>query len=356
MTRVSKRSFLKGLFSLPMVSFAPKVVARQSQDLTLAMAKALSRQQDFRVCFGSCHFHEAPQTHWSIIKQRRPDLWLWLGDNIYGDSRDLEVLKNKYQQVLDGPYGEFRKKVAVDGIWDDHDFGEDGANSSYPLKVESQQLHLDFLGVEKSSMRRNRQGIYHSKELLDGDVKYYFLDARYFKDVEKGPGRSLLGEVQWQWLEEEMTKSSAKVNVFVTPIGFLLNRLFVTEDWAEYPDDKERLMEMVAKYDLSGVFFMSGDKHFGSFIKRSWKRGSHDVDYFEFQSSGLTHVAPDYQLKAVRKLYGKRNTVIEKNFGQLDFYREGEHFFMVWSLFSLESHRRLTRVFYLDELGLWQRP
>ena len=354
MNRVSKRSFLKGLCSLPLLSFAGG--AKASESWQSAIGKALGRKQDFRVCFGSCHFHEAPQTHWKKIYRRRPDLWLWLGDNIYGDTRDIKELEAKYQTVLDGPYGEFRKKVPVDGIWDDHDFGEDGANSSYPLKKESQDLHLNFLGVPEVSTRREQEGIYHTREILNGAVKYYFLDTRYFKDTEKGRGHSLLGETQWQWLEQEMATSQAKVNIFVTPIGFLLNRLFVTEDWAEYLDDKERLLKLIGLYNLSGAFFMSGDKHFGSFIKRSWDRMGEDVDYFEFQSSGLTHVAPDFQLKAVRKLYGKRNTVIQKNFGQIDFYQEGDHFFMVWTLYSLESLRRLSRVFYLDKNGLWQRP
>lgn len=354
--RYSKRSFLKGLFSLPLASLPMPSKASGRGSWQKAIGKALGRKQDFRLCFGSCHRHDSPQTHWQKIYRRKPDLWLWLGDNIYGDTRDLKELEFKYQTVLDGPYGHFRKEIPVDGIWDDHDFGEDGADSTYPLKVESQKLHLDFLGVNESNVRRHQEGIYHTKEILNGAVKFYFLDTRYFKDTKKGPGQSMLGETQWQWLEDEMATSQAKVNIFVTPIGFLLNRLFVTEDWAEFPDDKERLMKLVGLFDLSGVFFMSGDKHFGSFIKRSWERRGEDVDYFEFQSSGLTHVAPGYQLKAVKKLYGKRNTVTQMNFGQIDFYEEDGYFFMVWSLFSLESFRRLTRVFYLDDKGMWQRP
>ncbi|MCF8059619.1 MAG: alkaline phosphatase family protein [Bacteriovoracaceae bacterium] len=354
--RFTKRNFLKALVALPIGLRCPQAdVGLRGEHLT-SFTKAMGRFQDLRLCFGSCNYQDHSQDYWKKIAKRRADLWFWLGDNIYGDTRDVTVLENKYKQLLGSPYGEFRKNIEIDGIWDDHDFGEDAADGSYPHKIVSQKLHLDFLDVPESDDRRKREGIYHSREDLNGTIKTYFLDTRYFKSTEKGEGEDLLGEDQWRWLEAEMAASKAKVNIIITPIGMLLNRLFVTEDWAEFPDDKNRLLALVAKYNLSGVFFMSGDKHFGAFIKRSWQRNGEEVDYFEFQSSGLTHVAPKSQLKIVRKFYGKRNTITDKNFGQIDFYQEGKYFFMVWTLFSLEGHRRLTRVFYLDRAGVWQRP
>ncbi len=354
----SKRHFFKAMAGASLSGLPLRVLANlgENASLTKAFSKALRRKQDLRVAFGSCHFHDGKQDHWAQISRERPDLWLWLGDNIYGDSRDISVIKAKYHKVEFGPYAQFRRTYPIDGIWDDHDFGEDNANKTYPLKEQTQQLHLDFLGVSQEDPRRFQEGIYHTREELDGQIKFFFLDTRYFKDEDKGKDATLLGEAQWQWLENEMASSTAAINIFVTPIGFLLNRLFVTEDWAEYPTDKDRLLECIAKYDLSGAFFMSGDKHFGAFIKRSWQRKEERVDYFEFQSSGMTHVAPKSQLAAVKKLYGKKNTVIERNFGKMDFYHQDGHFFMVWSLHSLESHRFLSRVFYLDDQGLWQRP
>lgn len=345
---VSKREFLK--LCLASTFSWPLVASGSNNRNPLA-----GENHSFRVCFGSCHFQSSPQTHWAKIAKHNPDLWLWLGDNIYGDTRDLNILKEKYQMVLKGPYGRFRNRFPVDGIWDDHDFGEDGANRLYPHKVESQKLHHDFMGLPKDHIRRKQEGIYHTRTECEGKVKFYFLDTRYFKEEEKGKGSSLLGEKQWQWLEREMEESTALINIFVTPIGFLLNRLFVTEDWAEYPDDKKRLLDKIEQLNLSGIFFMSGDKHFGSFIKRGQERNGEKVDYYEFQSSGLTHVAPKGQLKLIKKFYGKRNCVLEKNFGRFDLFFEGDHTFMTWSLFSLERNRMLTRNFFLNQDNIWVR-
>lgn len=345
---LSKRSFLKGLLS--------STVA-----MTAGLRNSIARNiiygntRPFKFCFGSCHWHESPQGHWEKIKAKNPDLWLWLGDNIYGDTRDMNLLSDKYKTVTDGPYGDFRAQFPIDGIWDDHDFGEDGANREYPHKEESQKLHLDFLGVDEFDPRRNQKGIYHTREEAEGRVKFYFLDTRYFRDPKKGEGHDLLGEEQWQWLEREMENSTADVNIFVTPIGFLLNRFFVTEDWAEYPHEKQRLLDKIQSLSLSGAFFLSGDKHFGAFIKRDYEYDGDKIYFHEFQSSGLTHTPGKGVLGLIGKLYGKKNCLLEKNFAEVQIYFEENAIHMAWILHSLEKRRIKSRYFYLNKDKNWIR-
>ncbi|MCR9206261.1 MAG: alkaline phosphatase family protein, partial [Halobacteriovoraceae bacterium] len=309
----------------------------------------------FKFCFGSCHFQGRPQDHWKTIAKRKPDLWLWLGYNIYGDTRDINLLEQKYSLVTEGPYGDFRKQIPLYGIWDDHDFGEDGANREYPHKEASQKLHLDFLGVDDFDPRRQQKGIYHTREEAGGRIKFYFLDTRYFKSPEKGEDQDLLGEDQWRWLEKEIDYSRADVNIFVTPIGFLLNRLFVTEDWAEYPREKQRLLDKINSASLSGVFFMSGDKHFGAFIKRGYESNGKKVDFHEFQSSGLTHTAGKSVLRLVGKFYGKKNCVLERNFAEAQIYFEQDAIHMTWIIHSLERRRIRSRNYYLNSEKNWIR-
>ncbi len=343
--KLSKRSLLKGilgtgvsLLARPTMAFNPQ---RRSSD-------------QYRISFGSCNLEFRDQSHWSAILKKNPDLWFFLGDNIYADTRDLSVMKNKYAKLGNNPhFKKFRESVSCEAIWDDHDFGEDGANRTYPLKVESQKEFLKFFNVPKSDPRHQQEGIYHTKEYSDGRIKVYFLDCRYFRDEDKGKKYSLLGETQWQWLEEEFAKSQAQINLIVSPIGVLLNRLFVTEDWAEFPTDKNRLFELIGKYDLSGTFFLSGDKHFGAAIKRNWDRNGERVKYYEFQSSGLTHVPSKKVSNLVKIFYGRKNVLVEKNFATIDFDFSGEHPHMTWEVSSLESDAKLTRRLSLNNNGLW---
>lgn len=347
---MSKRTFFKTSLAATASAFAhlKSTFADVRSD-----SHVYGNQKPFRFCFGSCHLHGAAQDHWGKIDQRNPDLWLWLGDNIYANTRNADVIAAKYNTVLIGPYGDFRQKYEIDGIWDDHDFGEDNANRDYPLKEISQKLHLDFLGVSETDPRRDTKGIYHTREEANGRIKFFFLDCRYYKDPKKGRGYDLLGEEQWQWLEREIENSTADVNIFITPIGILLNRFFVTEDWAEYPHEKERLLAKIQECRLSGVFFMSGDKHFGAFIKREHEVNGEKVEFHEFQSSGMTHTPGKSLLKVIGKLYGKKNCLLERNFAEVNITFEKGLTHMMWSLRSLEGRNLKTRNFYLDSDNRW---
>ena len=48
------------------------------------------------IAFGSCNKGNESQSIWQDINSNNPDLWIWLGDNIYGDTKNPNVLKRKY--------------------------------------------------------------------------------------------------------------------------------------------------------------------------------------------------------------------------------------------------------------------
>ena len=121
-----------------------------------------SAQQNnsFSIAFGSCNRQNLPQPMWDVIAKDKPNLWLWLGDNIYGDTDDMTVLKGKYDLQLNSEgYKKFAANTKVIGTWDDHDYGRNDAGIGYPHKIESQQLALDFLNVSKESPLRKIEGL-----------------------------------------------------------------------------------------------------------------------------------------------------------------------------------------------------
>ena len=116
-----------------------------------------------RIAFGSCAHQDKPQLFWDPILAAKPELFLFIGDNIYGDTQDMDVLKAKYAKLgATAGYQKLLKTCPVLGTWDDHDFGGNDAGADYPKKVESQQVFLDFFGVAKDSPRRKQEGVYHA--------------------------------------------------------------------------------------------------------------------------------------------------------------------------------------------------
>jgi len=81
-----------------------------------------------RIGFGSCAESSKPQPIWDAIHERQFDLFVFLGDNIYGDTRDMAVLRAKYAEFAAQPgFARLRAETPIVAIWDDHDFGENDA-------------------------------------------------------------------------------------------------------------------------------------------------------------------------------------------------------------------------------------
>lgn len=86
-----------------------------------------------RIALGSCAKQNLPQPIWEPILASKPNLFVFLGDNIYGDSKDMDVIRRKYAQLAAKPgYQKLRASVPILATWDDHDYGADDAGNEYP--------------------------------------------------------------------------------------------------------------------------------------------------------------------------------------------------------------------------------
>jgi len=187
-----------------------------------------------RIAFGSCLHEGQPMPIWNAVHAANPDVFVFLGDNIYGDSEDPDVLRAKYAmlQADAGVQRVFANTYTL-GTWDDHDFGANDAGVEYPSKVASQDLFLNFLRVPKDSPRRQRAGVYHAEVLGEPGrrVQFLMLDTRYhrspidpFAERPRGRGpygptadltRTMLGEHIWGPRFSHDTKSQNLINVHI---------------------------------------------------------------------------------------------------------------------------------------------
>jgi alkaline phosphatase D len=249
------------------------------------------------LAFGSCNSQERDQPLWLPILKNKPQLWIWLGDNIYGDTDDMQVMAAKYQKQLAKP--NYRKLLAttpIIGTWDDHDFGHDNAGKEYPQKAESQRLFWDFMQEPANSPRRQQDGVYnvHTYGPIGKQVKIILLDSRTHRDsLIKQDGHyvpningDFLGETQWQWLEQELQNSTAQFNIIGNGIQ-VIQEDSGGEKWANFPAARKRLFDLIARTKARGVILLSGDRHVAELSKISWP----GIDYpiYDLTSSGLTH-------------------------------------------------------------------
>ena len=251
------------------------------------------------IAFGSCSDQKRPQPLWDDIVAQKPDVWIWLGDNIYGDTENMDTLRAKYARQKAHPvYQQLRQSTPILGVWDDHDYGVNDGGKEYPRRKESQQLMLDFLDVPANSPLRKQEGAYsaHTYGPKSQRVKIILLDARYFRDPLKkeektnvpNPTGDMLGEAQWIWLEEQLTNSDADVHLIGSGVQVLPEE-HVYEKWANFPASRQRLLDLLTKTKPNRTLLISGDRHIAEVSKVSVPGLNYGL--FDITSSGLTHVS-----------------------------------------------------------------
>jgi alkaline phosphatase D len=250
------------------------------------------------IAFGSCSKQWRPQEYWKTIQFLQPDLWIWLGDSVYIDTKDMDTMRHRYAGMYTNPtYQTFRESVDIIGIWDDHDYGENGGGSWYPKRSESQAALLDFLDEPADSPRRDQAGVYTSYDFgpSGAHLRIILLDTRYHAE-RPGPGSDLLGEAQWTFLETALTNSNAQLLILGSSIQ-VIPKDHRFEKWSDWPESRERILQLIHDSNVPGVLLISGDRHIHELS--IYDRGDGPYPLLELTSSGLTH--------AWKKFPGEKN-------------------------------------------------
>lgn len=287
------------------------------------------------------------QLIWNEIIKNNPQLWIWLGDNIYANTEDIPKMKQDYEAAKTNPnYQLLMKQCPVIGTWDDHDFGGNDIGKEYPMKKESEQLHLDFFDVPKDSPRRKQEGVYNSYTYGEGErmVKIIMLDTRYFRD-EPGENADILGEAQWQWLEKELRESKAKINIIGSSIQFIAND-HNFEKWGHFPQARERLLKLIGGSNAQGVIFLSGDRHIAELSRYI----GYEVKYpiYDFTSSGLTHDRSIYPFEFNRLRVG--SVYFKRNFGLILIDWENKR--ITFQAQNLRGEIKINHLIEFKEIGI----
>jgi alkaline phosphatase D len=235
------------------------------------------------VAFGSCAQQDLPQPIWEFVLQAEPDAFLFLGDNVYGDTEDMGVLRRHYAQLAAQPgFQRLKASVPVMATWDDHDFGENDAGNWYPMRDSSQAVFMDFWDVAGDDAMRGRPGVYSARVFGPPGrrLQVILLDTRYFRDrfglaeaqseaeADLGYGpyaptddttATMLGDEQWRWLEAQLYEP-AEVRLIGSSIQ-VVGGDHGWESWTMMPHERARLFETVERTGARGVVFLSGDTH-----------------------------------------------------------------------------------------------
>lgn len=318
----------------------------------------------FRITMGSCVYQKTPnQPLWQYIPSLQPDVWLFLGDNVYLDqypcsSCDVDGnlgcfnecwnnLKwyehpiDQYNNLLN--HSQFNLNRYLSNftnwpptallIWDDHDYGLDNADATFDDKNitkegfmyfwEQVDINNEFKDIRTKIADDEDRGIYYSHEMTktfesgeEISIRFYLLDVRWYRN-----DTSILGDEQQKWFENLIYNDSVDFHVILTGsvvfLDFSVFDKFSPEVWSD--NERQQLLDLLDNANISDrTILLSGDVHFSAV--------SHRNKTFEITSSSMTHSLPDSigSLIQNENIPGLITDVINKNnIGVLDLGLDG---------------------------------
>lgn len=296
-----------------------------------------------RIAFGSCAKQDKPQLIWDSVIETKPQLFLFLGDNIYGDTQDMQILREKWNLLGAQPsYQRLKKTCSILATWDDHDYGANDAGAEYPQKRESQRIFHDFFGVPADSPRRKQEGVYHAQVFGPPGkrVQIILLDVRYFRSpLVKGfkpgepgdgyrgvylpnddPAATILGAAQWKWLAEQL-RVPAELRLICSGTQILPDE-HGSECWGNFPHERNKLFQTIRESQAKGVVLLSGDRHLAEVMKLGSQESGIGYPLYEVTSSSLNAPSGNVTKAGVRfaneiNRYRVGLTFFEINFGNV---------------------------------------
>lgn len=254
----------------------------------------------FKFAFGSCAYINDPPFDrpgppygagyeiFQAIAAQRPDFMIWLGDNVYYREADWlteAAMRRRYMHTRALPELQpLLASVHHYAIWDDHDYGPNDSDRSFRGREWSLRVFKDYW-ANPSYGTMETPGVFTS--FAWGDVEFFLLDDRFHRSPNRmppGPEKMMFGPEQMRWLMEALRSSNATFKIIVAG-NQMLNPLTFFEAFGNYPEEQKRLIDFVRTARISGVLFLSGDRHHTELLKRT-EPGIYPL--YEFTSSPLT--------------------------------------------------------------------
>lgn len=291
---------------------------------------------EFSFLTGSCSYFNQPEfdrpgtpygkdaSIFNTMAKENAAFMLWLGDAWY--TREVDYYSEWglwYRASHDRSVPElqeFLKSMPHLATWDDHDYGPNDIGKNYILKETSRKVFTSYFC--NPSAGENGQGIYTMTTWGDADI--FLTDNRWWRSADQlpdtvngkpNPAKKMLGDQQMEWLKNALLYSTATFKI-ITVGSQVLNPVSPFDKWRDFPAEYQELMDFLAENKITGVLFLTGDRHHSEIIKveRPGTYPLYDITVSPLTSG--THVFGAAEKNNPYRVFGLDQ---EQNYGRFSF-------------------------------------
>lgn len=315
----------------------------------------------FSFAIGSCAYvNDSPYDrpgepygkHYEIfaaIYNQRPDMMLWLGDNVY--LREVDWFSRSgilYRYTHTRSLPEFQPllgSVHNYAIWDDHDYGPNNSDRSFRQKQNTLEAFKLFWGNPTFGIN-GKPGI--TTMFQWADIDFFLLDNRYYRSPNdrSTTERAILGAEQVDWLIDALTASAAPFKIIVMG-GQFLSPVTYSENYSNFSEERNRIIRLITQEEINGVIFLTGDRHHSELTKFG---RPNQYPLYDLTISPLTagpHTTAEEEPNYLRV---PGTLVMERNFAMLEVGGPGADRILKISVFNSAGNKLWTQTIRANDL------
>lgn len=226
-----------------------------------------SGPDSFTVAVGHCARTGSNGAVFDTIRSHNPLLYVQMGDLHYRDiaDDDLDAFASAYDAVLTSPaQSALYRSTPLAYVWDDHDTGPNDADSTSDARPAAQLSYRTHVPHYPLASGSGANPI--NQAFSVGRVRFIMMDTRSARSPKgefDGPAKTMLGDAQQAWLEEELLAADDEypLIVLVSSVPWIHTDSPGNDDWAGYTTERAEIADFIADNEIDGLLMLGGDAH-----------------------------------------------------------------------------------------------
>ncbi len=202
-----------------------------------------------------------------FILEEAPLFFCHLGDLHYENVHEANTIKYReaYAAALNARrQADLYRNIPIVYTWDDHDFDNNGANSTAPGRKTARLAYQQCVPHYPLVEGKGNVAIYQGFTV--GRVRFLISDTRSERtpnDEDDNAQKTMLGVRQKQWLKDELLAGRDKypLVVWVSSVPWIGKKKKRADSWFGYATERDEIGAFIEDNQINNVCMLAADAH-----------------------------------------------------------------------------------------------